>query len=208
MNENGEMFQILDGVVTSFNDVYPLLNNTFYMSQEYKDSVIGFRVLQDKSIYIRSLRQDYILKIKNGELNMINFSSNTSYYDSFSSSFVEPTFFNNEGGFYSKSEHKIYKSKDYGQTWTAYDVNSANDENIVIEYLGENQFILHSYLINPKNIDLKSKYISTDNGNSWRRIFHSSREGYGGNVSMHNEYGLTSSSTYGLVKFRRFPSDF
>lgn len=208
MNDDGEMFQILDGIATAFLVLFPQLTSTDYMSTEYIESVIDFQVLEDSTIIFMTWFRKYFFTMKNGEFNTITFASDITFYDKFYNTIVEPIFIKNLGGFYSKSEHKIYKSNDYGQTWTANDINFPNDDNIVIEYLGENQFILHRYLINPSNIGLKSKYISTDNGNSWRRIFYSSREGYGGKIDMYDEYGMTGSSTYGLVKFRRFPDDF
>lgn len=208
MNKDGEMFQVLNGVVTSFQNLYPELNSTPYMSQEYIDFTSDFQVLEDSSIIITPWAQNYILRIGNEEANVLTFTANLTHGNNYSNTRTKPTFINSQGGFYLKGEHKIYKSNDYGQTWTANDINFPNDDNIVIEYLGENQFILHRYLINPSNIDLKSKYISTDNGNSWRRIFYSPREGYGGEINMYDEYGMTGSSTYGLVKFRRFPDDF
>ncbi|MCF7561171.1 hypothetical protein L3X39_11030 [Sabulilitoribacter multivorans] len=198
MTNNYEIFQVIDGVVMAFNDLYPQLNNIPYSS---------FKVMNDDSIILFSNEQNYIIKLKNGEVNQINFAENAGHYDNFINVYIHPTFFNNEGGFYSKTEHKIYKSVDYGQTWSAYDVNFAYDENMFIQYLGGNQFILHRYLISPNNIDLKSKYISTDNGKSWRRIFHSSSD-YGGYIRMHDEYGFSGTLSYGLVKFRRFPNGF
>jgi hypothetical protein len=208
MNDDGEMFQVLNGAVTSFQNLYPGLSSTPYMSQEYMDFTSDFQVLEDSSILITPWAQNYILRVGNGEVNVLTFSANLTNGNNYSNTRTKPTFINSQGGFYLKGEHKIYKSNDYGQTWTANDINFPNDDNIVIEYLGGNQFILHRYLINPSNIGLKSKYISTDNGNSWRRIFYSSREGYGGKIDMYDEYGMTGSSTYGLVKFRKFPDDF
>ena len=119
MNKDGEMFQILDGIATPFQDLYPELNSTPYMSQEYMDFTTNFKVLEDNSIIITPWYQNYIFNIKNGEANTITFNGSTSSYDSITNNISEPTFINNLGGFYSKTEHKIYKSNDYGQTWNA-----------------------------------------------------------------------------------------
>lgn len=208
MNGDGEMFQVLDGTVTPFQDLYPELSNTPYMSEVYQQATSDFKVLKDGSIIIMPWHQNYILKLKNGEVNMIDFESRISFYNGYAMSIFEPTFFDNMGGFYSKSENKIYKTNDYGQTWTSNEINFPSDENVAIEYLGGNQFIAHRYYGVPTNMYLKTKHISLDNGNSWRSIYHSARTGYVGKITMFDEYGFTVSKSYGLVKFRRFPENF
>ncbi|GGE43960.1 hypothetical protein [Psychroflexus planctonicus] len=207
MNVEDEMFQILNGTATAFLDLYPELNNTPYLSEEYWTN--GFQLLNDGSILI--LQTNGIYKIKNGEVVFNAFNGNLNHTAGYhlNTTRAKPAFINNNAGFYLESEQKIYKSNDYGETWTTYDVNFPfdGDGRIAIEYLGEDQFILHRYRFK-SSIDWKSKYISTDNGNSWEIIFYSNKQGYGNTINMFDEYGFTGASHYGLVKFRRFPKDF
>ncbi|MFY7670599.1 hypothetical protein ACOSP6_05880 [Tenacibaculum sp. MEBiC06402] len=209
MTSSGEMFQVLNEVVTPLQNLYPELNNTSYLNPVYQSQTIDtFEVLDDNSIIIAPQNQNYIIRINDDGVSETTFGGKTNYYNNFDNTFITPKFYKNNGAFYSSAEQKIYKSTDYGKTWTAYNLGIPTNDNIFVEYLGGDQFILHQYLTNTNNIDLKSRYISTDNGNNWRKIFHTSRWGDIQSIQMYDKYGLTTTSTFGMVKFKKFPNNF
>ena len=209
MTNSGEMFQVLNEIVTPLQNLYPELNNTSYLNQAYQNqSIYTFEILDDNSIIIAPNKENYIIRINDDGVSETTFDGKTNYYNNFDNTFITPKFYKNNGAFYSKSEGKLYKSSDYGKTWTSYNLGIPTNDNTFVEYIGGNQFILHQYNSDSSNINLKLRYISTDNGSSWKKIFQSSRWGDIESIQMYDKYGLTTTSTFGLVKFKKFPDNF
>lgn len=201
MNGRGEMFQVLNGQITSFYDLYPGLNNTPYMSNDYRTYTSTFQVLEDNSIIISPWYQNYILRFSDTNFNVIYFESNPTHY--YENNISEPMFFGNIGAFYSNK--KIFKSNDYGITWNEYDVDITMDEYDGIQFLGGSQFLFHdgSYR---NDASKRHKYISTDNGATWKLIFSS--YDLVRDLEISDQYGIANSRQYGLFKFRKFPNGF
>lgn len=204
MNGIGEMYQILNGQIISFYDIYPELNNSPYMSDNYSKYAVSFQVLEDNSILISPWYQNYILRFSDANVTTINFESIVS--NSYENSVSEPTFFGNTGAFY--SNNKIFKSTDYGLTWNDHPIDVTMGMYDGIQFLGGSQFLFHdgSYSNDPS---IRHKYISTDNGVSWKLIFSS--YDFIRDLEISDQYGIANSGpfgSYGLVKFRKFPIGF
>ena len=198
MNRIGEMFRVSDGQITSFSDLYPALENTPYMTDDYMKYTYSFQVLEDNSIIISPWYQNYILRFNATDVEVIYFDDSPS--QSHEHGRNEPVFFGNTGAFY--SNQKIFKSNDYGLTWNEYDVDVTMDEYDGIQYLGGSQFSLHdgSYR---NDSSIRPKYLSTDNGATWKLIYNS----YDAirDLKMSDHYGLATSEQHGLFKFIKFP---
>lgn len=201
MNYQGELFKVENGNVTPFSSIYPELSNTPYMTDSYSDSAYYFEILEDNSVLIAPTNQNYLIRIGNNGVNvlysddMINFR----YYGRYNVNFL-----GNEGGFY--SNQKMYRSNDYGQSWTAYDLNLNITEYDNIFYVGGSQLLFFDNNEHMPNTIKSSVYLSVDNGQNWRRIIETyDQPNY---PMMHDNYGLSSMGRYGLAKFRKFPDDF
>ncbi|PCH78554.1 MAG: hypothetical protein COB98_00305 [Flavobacteriaceae bacterium] len=204
MNGEGEMFQVLNGQITSFSDLYPSLSNTPYMTNDYSDYAYKFQVLEDKSVIISPWYQNYILRFNDTTFDAIYFESSVSNY--YEDSVSKPIFFGNTGAFYSNK--KIFKSNDYGLTWKEYNVDVPMDKYDGIQFLGGSQFLLHdgSYANDPS---IRHKYLSTDNGANWKLIYSS--YGFIRGLKISDQYGVANTGpngAYGLIKFRKFPNNF
>lgn len=202
MNREGEMFQILNGQLTNFIDLYPNLINTPYVLREYSAYVDSFQVLEDNSIIIYVPRQKYIFRFSENNVNLTYFESNV--FTTYENGFSEPVFFSNVGGFY--SNQKIYKSYDYGLTWSSHSIEVAMDSEDGIQFIGGSHFLLHDGA-GPNDPTKRRKYISTDNGMTWKLIYNSFDRIP--NVMISNKYGIVHSSySSRLYKFRKFPDEF
>ena len=194
MNSEGELFKVDNGTVTPFSSIYPELNNTPYMTDSYSDNAYHFELLDDNSMLIAPIDQNYIIRIGSEGVNVL-------YSDDVINNV---NFLNNEGCFY--SNQKMYRSNDYGQTWTTYDLNLNMTEYDNIFHVGGSQLLFFDNNGHMPNSIKSSVYLSMDNGQNWKRIIETyDQPNY---PMMHDNYGLASMGSYGLAKFRKFPDDF
>ena len=191
MYRDGIMFRVTDGEVTSFSDLYPDLSNTPYLSNEYMENTFSFEVIEDGTIVISPGNQNYILRINDTNVNAIYFDTTVR----------DLRFYDNEGSLY--SNQKIYKTVDYGITWTEFENRFALGESDGIQYLGGSQYLI--YQNDSFNFDYKI-YISLDNCNSWELIYSWSIPM--GLIELYENYGFGWRSNNGLLKFRKFPNGF
>lgn len=201
MNYQGELFKVENGIVTPFSSIYPELSNTPYMTDSYSDSAYHFELLDDNSVLIAPTTQNYLIRIGNNGVNVLYSDDiiNFEYYSRYNVNFI-----GNAGGFY--SNQKMYRSNDYGQTWTTYDLNLNMTEYDNIFYIGGSQLLFFDNNEHMPNTIKSSVYLSVDNGQNWKRIIETyDQPNY---PMMHNNYGLSSMGRYGLTKFRKFPDDF
>lgn len=201
MTQKGEMYQVLNGKATNFYDIYPGLNNTPYMSDDYKTYTYSFQVLEDNSIIISPWHQNYIIRFTDTSFDVLYFEGMPSTLHE--SGLSKPIFFGNTGAFY--SNQKIFKTNDYGLTWKEYNVDFPMEKYDGIQFLGGSQFILHdgSYR---NDFAKRHKYISNDNGASWKLIFIS--HNVVRDLEISDQYGTAHSDQHGLFKFRKFPNGF